>query len=103
MDEFKEGRPKSVVVAQNIDSVRELIIQDRHVTYREMKASLGINIEKYVNSLKKERAKVREATRKLPLVVIRDVQKNNTDEDIVSRSRNKTNTPPQISTGAASK
>ena len=26
---------------ENIDAVRELIMQDRHVTYREMEASLG--------------------------------------------------------------
>ncbi|GBP20853.1 hypothetical protein EVAR_80670_1 [Eumeta japonica] len=39
-DEFKEGRFKSVVVPQNIDAVRELIMQDRHVTYREIKTFL---------------------------------------------------------------
>ena len=27
-----EGRPKTVVVPENIDAVRELIMQDRHVT-----------------------------------------------------------------------
>lgn len=43
-DEVKEGRPKSVVVPQNIDAVRELIMQDRHVTYREIEASLGISM-----------------------------------------------------------
>lgn len=43
-DEFKEGRQKSVVLPENIDAVRELIMQDRHVTYREIKASLGISM-----------------------------------------------------------
>ncbi|GBP48437.1 hypothetical protein EVAR_32839_1 [Eumeta japonica] len=43
-DKFKESRPKSVVVPQNIDAVRELIMQDHHVTYRETKAPLGINM-----------------------------------------------------------
>lgn len=43
-DEFREGRPKSVVVPQNIDAVRELIMQDRHMTYREIEASLGISM-----------------------------------------------------------
>ncbi|CAK9815952.1 Histone-lysine N-methyltransferase SETMAR [Anthophora plagiata] len=43
-DEFKEGRPKSVVVPQNIDAVRELVMQDRHLTYREIEASLGITM-----------------------------------------------------------
>ncbi|GBP47253.1 Putative uncharacterized protein FLJ37770 [Eumeta japonica] len=44
-DEFKEGRPESVVVPQNIDAVRELTTLDRHVTYRELKASLGVSWE----------------------------------------------------------
>ncbi|GBP20431.1 hypothetical protein EVAR_14680_1 [Eumeta japonica] len=39
-DEFKEGRPKSVV-PQNIDAVRELIMQDRHVIHRKIKTSLS--------------------------------------------------------------
>ncbi|GBP27434.1 hypothetical protein EVAR_17136_1 [Eumeta japonica] len=43
-DEFKEGRPNSVVVPQNIDAVRELIIQNRYVTYRKIKVSLGISM-----------------------------------------------------------
>lgn len=43
-DELREGRPKSVVVQENIDAVRELITQDRHVTYREIEASLGISM-----------------------------------------------------------
>ena len=40
-DEFRKGRPKKHVVPENIDDVRELIMQDRHVTYREIEASLG--------------------------------------------------------------
>lgn len=43
VDEFREGRPKSVVVPENIDSVRELILQDRHLTYRKIEASLDIS------------------------------------------------------------
>ncbi|GBP11039.1 hypothetical protein EVAR_79718_1 [Eumeta japonica] len=42
MDEFKEGRLKTVVVPQNVDVMRKVIMQDRHVTYGEIKASLGI-------------------------------------------------------------
>ena len=42
-DEFREGRPKSVVVPENIDAVRELVLQDRHVTYREIEGYLGIS------------------------------------------------------------
>ena len=40
-DEVREAPPRTVVVRENIDAVRELIMQDRHVTYREIKASLG--------------------------------------------------------------
>ncbi|GBP26484.1 hypothetical protein EVAR_85986_1 [Eumeta japonica] len=36
-DEFKEGHPKAFVVPQNNDSVRELIIQDNHVTNQVLK------------------------------------------------------------------
>ncbi|GBP71388.1 hypothetical protein EVAR_20488_1 [Eumeta japonica] len=43
-DAFKEGRPKSIVVTQNIDAVRERIIQHHNVTYREIKTSLGIKV-----------------------------------------------------------
>ena len=42
-DEFLKGPPKTAVVSENIDAVRELILQDRHVTYREIEASLGIS------------------------------------------------------------
>ena len=42
-DEVHEGRPKTAVVSVNFDAVRELIMHDRHVTYREIKASLGIS------------------------------------------------------------
>lgn len=43
-DEVREGRPKSAVVPQNIDAVRNLIMEDRHVTYREIEASLDISM-----------------------------------------------------------
>ena len=42
-DEFREGRPKSVVVSETIDGVRQPILQERHVTYREIETTLGIN------------------------------------------------------------
>lgn len=42
-DEFREGRPKSAVLPQTIDAVRNLIMQDRHVTYLEIEASLSIS------------------------------------------------------------
>ena len=42
-DEFREGRPKSVVVPETIDAVPQLILQDRHVTYREIETILSIS------------------------------------------------------------
>ena len=42
-DEFSEGRLKSVFIPQTIDAVRQLILQDRHVTYRETETTLGIS------------------------------------------------------------
>ena len=42
-DEFRESRPKSVVVPETIDVVRQLILQDRHVIYREIETNLGIS------------------------------------------------------------
>ena len=42
-DEIRQGPAKKVVVSENIDAVRELIMQDRHVTYREIKISYGSN------------------------------------------------------------
>ena len=42
-DEFCEGRPKSVVVPETIDAVRQLILQDRHVTYCEIETTLDIS------------------------------------------------------------
>ena len=42
-DEFREGRPKSIVVPETIDAVRQLILQDHHVTYREIETTLGIS------------------------------------------------------------
>ena len=42
-DEFREGRPKSVVGSETIDTVHQLILQDRHVTYREIETTLGVS------------------------------------------------------------
>ena len=41
-DEVCEGRPKTAA-ALNIDAMRELIMQDRHMTYREVEPSLNIS------------------------------------------------------------
>ena len=42
-DEFREGCPKSVVVPETIDAVHQLILQDCHVTYREIETTLDIS------------------------------------------------------------
>ena len=42
-EEFREGRLKSVVVPETIDAVRQLIFEDRHVSYREIETTLGIS------------------------------------------------------------
>ena len=43
LDEFREGRSKSVVVPETMDAVRQMILQDSHVTYREIETTLGIS------------------------------------------------------------
>lgn len=42
-DDFREGSTKSTVVLKTIDDVREVILQDLHVTYRDIKTALGIS------------------------------------------------------------
>ena len=42
-DEFREGRPNSVVVLETIDAVCQLILQDGHVTYREIETIFDIS------------------------------------------------------------
>ncbi|CAH1981318.1 unnamed protein product [Acanthoscelides obtectus] len=42
-DDSGLGAPKTAVTQENVDAVRKLIIEDIHVTYREIKASLKIS------------------------------------------------------------
>ena len=42
-DQFRKDRPKSVVGPENINAVQKLIMQDRHVTYCKIEASLVIS------------------------------------------------------------
>ncbi|CAH1980919.1 unnamed protein product [Acanthoscelides obtectus] len=42
-DDFSVGAPKTAVAQENVDAVRNLIIEDRHMTYREIEASLKIS------------------------------------------------------------
>ncbi|CAH1975670.1 unnamed protein product [Acanthoscelides obtectus] len=42
-DDPRVGAPKTAVIQENFDAVRKLIIEDGHVTYREIEASLKIS------------------------------------------------------------
>ncbi|CAH1996407.1 unnamed protein product [Acanthoscelides obtectus] len=42
-DDPSVGAPKTAITQKNVDAVRKLIIEDRHVTYREIEASLKIS------------------------------------------------------------
>ncbi|CAH1981042.1 unnamed protein product [Acanthoscelides obtectus] len=43
-DDPRVGAPKTAVTQENVDAVHKLIIEDRHVTYREIEASLKIKL-----------------------------------------------------------
>ena len=47
-NQFREGRPKSVLVSETIDAVRQLILQDHHVTYRQIETTLFISGPIYI-------------------------------------------------------
>lgn len=57
-DEHREGRPSTAVTTENIDAVRNMIETDRHVTYHEIQASLGIGASQ-VHSILHEHLGVR--------------------------------------------
>ena len=42
-DEFREDRVKSVVVLETNEGMRQLILQDRHVTYHQIETTLSIS------------------------------------------------------------
>ena len=41
-DEFHEGRLITATTPENIDAVSNLILPDRHLTYREIASTLGM-------------------------------------------------------------
>ncbi|CAH2010775.1 unnamed protein product [Acanthoscelides obtectus] len=49
-DDPRVGAPKTAVTQENVDAVRKLIIEDRHVTYREIEASLKISKTSIIRS-----------------------------------------------------
>ncbi|CAH2006981.1 unnamed protein product [Acanthoscelides obtectus] len=42
-DDSRVGAPKTAVTQENVDAVNKRIVEDRHVTYREIEASLKIS------------------------------------------------------------
>lgn len=65
-DESREGRPKSVVVPENIKAVRQLLAVDRHLTYRELEATLGISKKSLYTILHEHLAVKRLCSRWIP-------------------------------------
>ncbi|GBP71998.1 Putative uncharacterized protein FLJ37770 [Eumeta japonica] len=53
-DEFRDGRPSTAANNKNIDAVRRMIDTDRHVTYHEIRASLGIGMNQTQSILHKD-------------------------------------------------
>ncbi|GBP55243.1 Putative uncharacterized protein FLJ37770 [Eumeta japonica] len=53
-DELRNGRPSSAVNNKNIDTVRDMIEIDRHVTHHEIRASLGIGMSQLQSILHKQ-------------------------------------------------
>ncbi|CAH1973945.1 unnamed protein product [Acanthoscelides obtectus] len=53
-DDPRVGAPKTAVTQENVHAVRKLIIEDRHVTYREIEASLKISKSSIQKNLHKE-------------------------------------------------
>ncbi|GBP32593.1 hypothetical protein EVAR_25952_1 [Eumeta japonica] len=53
-DEFLDGRPSTAVNNKNMDSVRRMIATDRHVTYYDIRESLGKNMSKIQSILQKQ-------------------------------------------------
>lgn len=49
-DEFNEDRPKSVV-PENIEGVRKLMMQDRHLTYHEIESTVDFSITRITKIL----------------------------------------------------
>ncbi|CAH2012489.1 unnamed protein product [Acanthoscelides obtectus] len=53
-DDPRVDAPKTAVIQENVDAVRKLIIEDRHVTYHEIEASLKISKTSIQKILHKE-------------------------------------------------
>ncbi|CAH2008943.1 unnamed protein product [Acanthoscelides obtectus] len=53
-DDSRLGAPKTAVTQENVGAVRKLIIEDRHVAYREIEASLKISKTSFQKILHEE-------------------------------------------------
>ena len=65
-DEFKEVRPKSIVLPENIDAVHEVMKQDHHVTYHEIEAFLDISLTSVQKILNEHLAVKKNCVRWIP-------------------------------------
>ena len=75
-DDFREGRPATGVVSENIDAVHEMIKMDRHVTYREIQSSLGIDM-KQIHTILHDRLNVKKLCARWIPHKLTDAQKEN--------------------------
>ena len=72
-DQFREGPPKTAVVPEDIDASLELIMQDRHVTYREIEASLAISSTSKHSILHEHLAVKQVCSRRIPQSLKKDL------------------------------
>ena len=43
-DEDRSGRPSTSITPENVDAVKDLVLQDRRITVREVAEELGISV-----------------------------------------------------------
>ena len=65
-DEFHKGRPKSVAGPENINAVQKLMMQNRHLTYCEIEATVGISSTSIYKILHKHLAVKKICSRWIP-------------------------------------
>ena len=75
-DEFRDGRPKSVIVPETINAVRQLILPDRHLTYREIETTLGIS-KASIHSILHEHLTVKKNVGVGSYIICQSLKKNN--------------------------
>ncbi|CAH1990849.1 unnamed protein product [Acanthoscelides obtectus] len=83
------GAPKTAVTQENVDAVRKLIIEDRHVTYREIEASLKISKTSIQKILHEELGVRKLVSRWIPHLLIEEQKAARPTKVIRSRSVSK--------------